>query len=62
MDFRSWWPLPDDEGGAVRPSYSAEPAGRVEGEDDDLVLSAAELLEVVLGLTLTRSALTTKGR
>ncbi|MEU9213822.1 hypothetical protein AB0D27_39490 [Streptomyces sp. NPDC048415] len=55
----SSWSLHGDESAIGRPPF-VEPAGRVA---DDFVLSAAELLETALGLTLTRilPSIATKG-
>ncbi|MGW7439690.1 hypothetical protein [Streptomyces sp. NPDC054849] len=60
MVSRSWSPYSDDSG-AGRPSLAAaEPVvGRV--DIDDLVFSAAELLQAALGLTLTRRGVPTEG-
>ncbi|MFF1659632.1 hypothetical protein [Streptomyces sp. NPDC058252] len=54
------WPLYGDELGTGRPSLAPEPP--VSRAGDDLVLSAAGLLETVLGLALTRPGTMTKGK
>ncbi|MEJ8644300.1 hypothetical protein WKI68_29190 [Streptomyces sp. MS1.HAVA.3] len=60
MVSRSWSPYSDDSG-AARPSLAAEPVvSRV--DIDDLVFSAAELLQAALGLTLTRRGIPTEGK